>query len=84
MNRLLKFGVPFVVAAVCAILTFLVGNEVGCGSVDASIFAGTWCGLSSSFAFEIGLNSLNKESLVTVAGGVSGGIVGGLMFAFAS
>lgn len=83
MNRLFKFGVPFVVAAVCAVLTFLVGNEVGCGSVAASVFAGTWCGLASSLAFEMGVNSWNKESLVTVSGGVAGGVVGGLLFAFA-
>lgn len=80
MDRMFKFGVPAIVAFFCAVLTFLVGNEVECGSVAAAVVSGLYCGLAASLGFEMGKNEWNKESLFTVAGGVVGGVLGGLMF----
>lgn len=77
MNLFFNFFIPALVAAACAILTFLIG-----GSVGAACLAGVWTGISTALAFEFGKNDGYKAKYIftELAGGVIGGALGALMF----
>lgn len=79
MDYLFKFLVPALIAMVCGILTFLIGQSVG-----AAIVAGIYTGVATVGSYEWGLEEWTSDRLkyiiVELIGAIAGGAFGGIMF----
>lgn len=86
-----KYGLNFLVTAVVtffiAVLSFLVGNEVGVPSVPTAIAAGGFSGIAVALSYTFGQLMCGKEfdwkqTVVMLVSGIAFGMLGGVSMTF--
>ena len=85
LDKLYHFGVLALIAFVGAMLTGLIGNEVGVTPIGSIIFAGIWSGACTSLAYHFGNEEWSAAKTLIIlefVGTIVGAILASLVFIF--